>query len=200
MPIVAVPPLPLFMRPLYRGVPIKVLSTDEVYATADRYGDVAAWAREAGYDGVQLASANAKLIDQFLSPFYNRRTDEFGGSAENRARILRVIRRAIADRAGEDYACTVKIPAEKAPPLMPRTTKAEALELCRWAEEWGFHAVTPVEGSVFPDTTLSRGSTSKVWDNRSMMRRLEKAAPDRLRRTVILAGFALGGRARPLLP
>ena len=51
---------------------------------AARYGDVAAWAREAGYDGVQLGSANAKLLDQFLSPFYNRRTDEFGGSLENR--------------------------------------------------------------------------------------------------------------------
>ena len=40
---------------------------------AAQYGEVAAWAREAGYDGVQLGSANAKLLDQFLSPFYNRR-------------------------------------------------------------------------------------------------------------------------------
>ena len=41
--------------------------------------------REAGYDGMQLGSANAKLLDQFLSPFYNRRTDEFGGRREARA-------------------------------------------------------------------------------------------------------------------
>ena len=64
------------------------MTTDEVHALARRYGEVAAWAREAGYDGIQLGSANAKLLDQFLSPFYNRRTDEFGGSPERRARIL----------------------------------------------------------------------------------------------------------------
>ena len=48
-------------------------------------------------------SANAKLLDQFLSPFYNRRTDEFGGSLENRATVLRLIREAVAERAGADY-------------------------------------------------------------------------------------------------
>ena len=56
---------------------------------ATQYGEVAAWAREAGYDGIQLACSNAKLLDQFLSPFYNRRADEFGGSLEGRARLLR---------------------------------------------------------------------------------------------------------------
>ena len=56
------------------------MRTDEVHDMAVRFADSAAWAREAGYDGVQLGSANAKLLDQFLSPFYNRRTDEFGGS------------------------------------------------------------------------------------------------------------------------
>ena len=65
------------LRPAFRGVPVHVLTTDEVRAMAARYGEVAAWAREAGYDGMQLGSANAKLLDQFLSPFYNRRTDEY---------------------------------------------------------------------------------------------------------------------------
>src|SRR5881397_1312261 len=49
---------------------------------------------------LQLGSANAKLLDQFLSPFYNRRTDEFGGSLERRASILRLIRECVAERAG----------------------------------------------------------------------------------------------------
>ena len=49
---------------------------------AVQYGEAAAWAREAGYDGLQLASSNAKLLDQLLSPFWNRRDDEFGGSLE----------------------------------------------------------------------------------------------------------------------
>jgi len=88
------------------------MTTDEVRAMCTRYGDVAAWSREAGYDGVQLGSANAKLLDQFLSPFYNRRRDEFGGSLERRASVLRLIREAVAERAGADFPCLVKVPAE----------------------------------------------------------------------------------------
>src|SRR5205823_8140275 len=125
---------------------------------AVRFGDVAAWAREAGYDEIQLASGNAKLLHQFLSPFYNRRTDEFGGSVEKRARILFAIRQAVAERAGEDYACTVKVPVdEKAPFMLRRTTFEDGMEMCRLAQEWGYHAVTPVQLSVLPDTTLTRG-------------------------------------------
>jgi 2,4-dienoyl-CoA reductase-like NADH-dependent reductase (Old Yellow Enzyme family) len=177
-PILAPSPVPLALRPSFRGVPVHVMTTDEVHAMAARYGDVAAWAREAGYDGIQLASANAKLLDQFLSPFYNRRTDEFGGSAERRASLLRVIRESIGERAGWDFTCTVKVPVEKAPPLMPRTTFDEAMRVCELAQEWGYDSVTPVEVSVLPDTTLSRGGIpTSVWRNRSMRTRLARAAP-----------------------
>src|SRR5437763_43265 len=123
--LLAASPLPWLLRPTFRGVPIHVMTTDEVKAMAVRYGEIAAWTREAGYDGIQLGSANAKLLDQFLSPFYNRRTDEFGGSLERRASILRLIRECVAERAGSDYPCTVKVPAETAPPGFPRATEAE---------------------------------------------------------------------------
>src|SRR5439155_21006564 len=158
------------VRPAFAGVPVHVLTTDEVHGMAAKYGEVAAWAREAGYDGVQLASSNAKLLHQFLSPFYNRRTDEFGGSVEKRASLLRVIRRAVAERAGEDYACTVKIPVdEKGPPVFPRTGFEDGLEMCRLAQEWGYHAVTPVQLSVLPDTTLSKGDVpASLWRNKTM--------------------------------
>jgi 2,4-dienoyl-CoA reductase-like NADH-dependent reductase (Old Yellow Enzyme family) len=200
-PILAASPVPLLLRPAFRGVDVHVLTTAEVRAMATRYGEVAAWAREAGYDGIQLGSANAKLLDQFLSPFYNRRTDEFGGSLEGRARILRLIRSAVAERAGVDFPCTVKVPAETAPPGFPRTRSAEALELCRLVQEWGFDAITPVEVSVFPDTTLSRGGVpDSFWTNRGMADRLRTAAPARLRRTAITAGAWWGGRRAPFRP
>ena len=77
--------VPWQMKVGFRGVPVHAMTTDEVRALAAAYGRAAAWAREAGYDAMQLGNSNAKLLDQFLSPFYNRRTDEFGGSLENRA-------------------------------------------------------------------------------------------------------------------
>lgn len=200
-PILAASPVPRLLRPAFRGVDVHVMTTDEVRAMAARCGEVAAWAREAGYDGVQLGSANAKLLDQFLSPFYNRRTDEFGGSLEARARALRLIREAVAERAGADYPCTVKVPAERAPLGRPRSTPEDALRLCTLVEEWGFDAVTPVEVSVMPDTTLSRGGVpDSFWSNRGMAERLRRAAPSRRRRFVIQAGAWWGGRTAPFRP
>jgi len=200
-PLLAASPVPWVLRPAFAGVPVHVMTTDDVWAMVRRYGEVALWAREAGYDGIQLASANAKLLDQFLSPFYNRRTDEFGGSVARRAFLLKAIRDSVAERAGEDFTITVKIPAERAPVGMPRTTPAEALELCRMAEDFGYHAVTPVEVSVLPDTTLSRGGVpTSIWRNPSMKRRLREAAPGRLRRWVIVGGYVAGGRRARFTP
>ena len=193
------PPLPL--RPTFRGVPIHVLTTQEIRDLAERYGEVAAWCREAGYDGVQLGSANAKLLDQLLSPFYNRRDDEFGGSLDNRAKVLRLIREAVARHAGDDYPCTVKVPAETSLPLMPRTSHDEALRLCQLVEEFGFDAVTPVEVSVFPDTTLSRGGVpSSMWTHKGMAERMRKAAPSPVKRFTLRAGAWVGGKRAPFVP
>ena len=188
-----------YLKPVFRRVPVHVMTGAEVHAFAEQYGRVAGWAREAGYDGIQLGSSNAKLLDQFLSPFYNRRTDEFGGTSERRAWILKVVRDAVARHAGGDYTISVKIPvAEKAPPLLPRTSWEEGLRMAERCEEWGFHAVTPVHVSVFPDTTLSRGGVPRsIWNNPSMVARLEKAAPRRIDREVLKAGYWLGGRLSP---
>jgi 2,4-dienoyl-CoA reductase-like NADH-dependent reductase (Old Yellow Enzyme family) len=177
------------------------MSTDEVHAMAQHYGAIASWAREAGYDGVQLGSANAKLLDQFLSPFYNRRTDEFGGSTEARARVLFLIRQEVAEQAGTEFPCMVKIPVESAPLRFARATFDEALELARLVEEWGFDAVTPVNVSVLPDTTLSRGGVPDTFTTNSAMKtRLRAAAPSRFRRAVIVGGARFGARGAPFEP
>jgi 2,4-dienoyl-CoA reductase-like NADH-dependent reductase (Old Yellow Enzyme family) len=202
-PLLAPSPPRAWLKPVFRRAPVHAMATSEVRDMVARYGEVAAWAREAGYDGIQLASANAKLLDQFLSPFWNRRDDEYGGSARNRARLLEHIRGAVAERAGADFTCTVKVPiAEHAPPLAPRTTWAEGVELARWCEDFGFDSITPVEVSVFPDTTLSRGGVpTSIWRNPGMKRRLATAAPRRLERKVIEAGYvggALGARWKPV--
>jgi 2,4-dienoyl-CoA reductase-like NADH-dependent reductase (Old Yellow Enzyme family) len=191
-----------YLKPVFRRAPVHAMTTEEVHAMCATYGDVAAWAREAGYDGIQLASSNAKLLDQFLSPFYNRRTDEFGGSFDGRSRLLEVIREHVATRAGADYTCTVKVPiGEKAPPFTPHTTWDEGIKLATRCEELGYDSVTPVEVSVFPDTTLSRGGIPKsLWENASMKSRFATAAPRRFERAVLRAGYVFGGVTAPFIP
>ncbi len=194
-PLLAASKPPLALRPVYRRAPIHVMTGDDIRAMAVQYGEAAAWAREAGYDGLQLASSNAKLLDQLLSPFWNRRDDEFGGSLRNRARVLELIRQRIAERAGEDFTVTVKVPVgEKAPPFTRHTTWDEGLDLCRIVEEQGYDSVTPVQVSVFPDTTLSRGGIpASLWQNKAMQTRFRRAAPSRRERAVLTAGYVVGG-------
>ncbi len=75
------------------------------------FADSARRAKEWGFDGIQLHSAHGYLINQFLSPLANRRTDEYGGSAENRCRFLMEVYQAVRKQVGEDYPVMIKLNA-----------------------------------------------------------------------------------------
>lgn len=202
-PLRAVSSPPIHVRPALAGVPTKVLSMSDIYSFAEACGRSAEWAREAGYDGIQIASSNAKFVHQFLSPYYNRRNDEFGGSVRNRARILELLAERIREHAGADLPLTVKIPmGEDAPPLAPRTTLEEGLELCRLAEAFGYHAITPVGLSVFPHASLARGADpSDMLETVSIRRRFEQAlGGSRLKMAVLRWGYRRGAKAYPFAP
>lgn len=202
-PILGASKPPIHVKAALRGADVKVLSTAEVYELAAQFGRTASWAREAGYDGVQIASSNAKLIHQFLSPYYNRRSDEFGGSVRKRARILEVLASSIRERAGDDYPMTVKIPmGEDAPLLYPRTSFGEGIELCRMAESFGYDAITPVGLSIFPHASLARGAYPKAMlDTKSIRSRLEEAlGGSRFKMAVIRWGYRRAGAAYPFEP
>jgi len=202
-PLIAVSKPPVHVRPALRGVPIHVLTTSEIRDLAEAFGRSAAWAREAGYDGIQIASSNAKFIHQFISPYYNRRSDEFGGSTRNRARILELLAERIREHAGEDYPLTVKIPmGEDAPPFAPAIGHDEGLELCRLAEEFGYHAITPVGLSVFPHGSLCRGAyPSSVDDTASIQRRYDEAlGGSKFKMRVLRWGYRRAAKQYPFSP
>jgi len=73
------------------------LSVDEIKETVQDFAAAAKFASMAGFDGVEIHSANGYLIDQFLQSSSNKRTDEYGGSVENRTRILREVVEAIVE-------------------------------------------------------------------------------------------------------
>jgi 2,4-dienoyl-CoA reductase-like NADH-dependent reductase (Old Yellow Enzyme family) len=66
-------------------------------------------AQKAGFDGVQIHGAHGYLLSQFLSPYFNRRQDQYGGSIENRARIVLEVLRAIRGVVGKDYPVLIKM-------------------------------------------------------------------------------------------
>lgn len=88
---------------------IKTLNVDEI---AEIVGDFAAAARRckaAGFDFVEIHAGHGYLISSFLTPYFNRRTDRYGGSLENRWRFLLEILRAVKGAVGAEYAVGVKI-------------------------------------------------------------------------------------------
>jgi N-ethylmaleimide reductase len=87
--------------PLPTGLP-RALEASELPALAEDYAQAARNARAAGIDGVELHCSSGYLINQFLNPASNVRTDEFGGSAENRARFPLMVLKAMADAIGGD--------------------------------------------------------------------------------------------------
>ena len=80
----------------------RALGIEEIPALVESYAQAARNAREAGFDGVQIHAANGYLIDQFLRNGVNKRDDIYGGSPENRVRLLKEIVQAVADAVGAD--------------------------------------------------------------------------------------------------
>ncbi|MBM5456971.1 alkene reductase [Pseudomonas sp. P66] len=78
----------------------RALGRDEIFAIVEDYRNAAANAIAAGFDGVEVHAANGYLIDQFLRTTSNVRTDEYGGSRENRLRFLKEVMDAVSDEIG----------------------------------------------------------------------------------------------------
>jgi 2,4-dienoyl-CoA reductase-like NADH-dependent reductase (Old Yellow Enzyme family)/small ligand-binding sensory domain FIST len=90
----------------------RAMKVEEIHEMVRAFRNAAARARTAGFDGVQVHAAHGWLLSQFLSPFYNRRKDEYGGSLENRTRILIETVRGIREDHGPDFLLMVKINSE----------------------------------------------------------------------------------------
>jgi 2,4-dienoyl-CoA reductase-like NADH-dependent reductase (Old Yellow Enzyme family) len=90
------------------GQPV-AMSTEQIRETVERFATTAALAERAGFDGVEVHAAHGYLISQFLSPLVNRRTDEWGGTLENRARLLLEVVGAIRAAVSPSFAVGVKL-------------------------------------------------------------------------------------------
>ncbi len=87
------------------------LTKDEISRIVAAFGKAAYRAKMWGFDAVQLHSAHGFLINQFLSPLTNRRTDAYGGNMENRSRFLLEVYRKVREAVGMDYPVLVKLNA-----------------------------------------------------------------------------------------
>lgn len=90
------------------GTP-RALTEAEILDIIKRFGESARICKKAGFEGVQLHGAHGYLISQFLSPLTNQRTDQWGGSIENRMRFLLEVYKAVRQQTGSDFIVSVKL-------------------------------------------------------------------------------------------
>ncbi|MFH1087294.1 MAG: FAD-dependent oxidoreductase [Chloroflexota bacterium] len=96
------------------GLPsLRALTVDEIHRIIEEFGEAARRAREAGFDMVELQAGIGYFLNRFLSSYSNRRTDEYGGSIENRARLLVEITDRARRKAGSDYTIICRVSAEE---------------------------------------------------------------------------------------
>jgi 2,4-dienoyl-CoA reductase-like NADH-dependent reductase (Old Yellow Enzyme family) len=90
----------------------KGMTKEEIQSVINNFASAAERCKEAGADGVQIHGAHGYLLSQFLSPFFNKRKDEYGGDITGRAKIVFEVYSAIRDKVGADYPIWIKLNGE----------------------------------------------------------------------------------------
>jgi 2,4-dienoyl-CoA reductase-like NADH-dependent reductase (Old Yellow Enzyme family) len=100
---------PSAVEHLYTKITPVEMTVENIKTLIEAFGDAALRAKKGGFDGVQIHAAHGYMLNQFLSPYYNRRNDEYGGNTENRAKIIFEIYENIRKKTGEDFIISIKI-------------------------------------------------------------------------------------------
>jgi 2,4-dienoyl-CoA reductase-like NADH-dependent reductase (Old Yellow Enzyme family) len=123
----------------------KPMTKDEIDYIVEAFAEAGRRVKESGFDGVEIHAAHTYLINQFLSPYYNRRTDEYGGSLENRMRFLIEIFTTMREKVGDDFPILVKLTATEF--FEGGLSFEETKLICKRLEELGVDGIE-VSGNI----------------------------------------------------
>jgi len=123
----------------------KAMTKDEIAYIVNAFAAASLRAKKSGFDGVEIHAAHTYLINQFLSPYYNQRTDEYGGSLENRTRFLIDIIRETRKLVGNDFPILIKLTATEF--FEGGLTFEETRTVCKTLEHVGVDALI-ISGNI----------------------------------------------------
>ncbi len=123
----------------------KALSVSQIKKIITQFGDAAYRVKKAGCDGIELHASHGYLIQQFLSPETNKRTDQYGGSLENRMRFLLEIIDDVRKKCGKDYPLIVRLTVDEMYDKIGQSNKgytlSEGIEMAKILEKKGIDAI-----------------------------------------------------------
>ena len=165
----------------------KAMTIEQIASLVLAFGEAAARAKKAGFDGVEVHASGGYSLSQFLSPFFNHRQDEYGGNLENRARLLLEAVRTVRDTVGDAYPIMVKINVDDYLPGGFSTD--DMLQVAEWLETAGVDAIELNGGTILGLLTgKPNASFSRVERNGSYYEDAAKRYQERINLPLILDG------------
>lgn len=163
------------------------MTVDDIERTVKAFGDAAQRAVESDFDAIQIHAAHGYLLSQFLSPYYNKRDDAYGGTLENRARFVVRVYEEIRQRVGKVFPVMIKINSEDF--LEEGITVEEIIQVCHMLEDLGIDAIE-MSGGTFESgkNTPSRAGTSKSEDREAYHRKAAEIFKKEIKIPLILVG------------
>lgn len=131
-------PIPSFWFPELK---CRELTVDDIKFITDKVGYSAKLAMDAGADAVEMHAYGSYLADQFMTEAFNHRTDQYGGSLENRVRFLGECIEAVQRYCGKDFVQIVKFTPVHCMDVPGYRKLEEGVEIARLLEQWGAHAL-----------------------------------------------------------
>lgn len=144
---------------LRSGVAAQVMSWENISDVVAAYAKAALRCKEAGADAIQMHCAHGYLLSQFLSPYFNKRTDEFGGSIVGRAHLTFLVYDAIRNVVGQKFPIWAKINCKDM--TEPSLTQEESVWVCSELAARGLDAIE-LSGGVSVNTQSSSAQTVKT--------------------------------------
>jgi len=170
------------------GVLGREMTPEEIEQTIQSFVDAAQRSQQAGFDGVQIHAAHGYLLSQFLSPYFNKRTDEYGGSVENRTRIVLAILTGIKAALGRMFPVLVKINCDDY--INGGLTVEQMLQIARMLEEAGIDGIELSGGTVYAASQYNpvRRGKLKSEEDEGYYREAAKLYKDGIGVPLILVG------------
>lgn len=132
---------PSSIKNIVTGITPKEASKEDIKKIVSDFGNAAKRAKMAGFDAVQIHAAHGYLLSQFLTPYYNRRTDEYGGNIHNRSRIIYEVIQEIKNQVGDDFPLMIKLNFDDFMDDNEGLTEIESLEVFKKVSELGIDII-----------------------------------------------------------
>lgn len=137
------------------------LTVDEIKIIEKQFGDSVERAKKCGFDGIEIHAGHGYLISQFLSPYSNKRIDQYGGSLINRSHFLKEIVEEVRSRVGKDFPIIVRTSAKE---FMPGGIDiSDTRAICMLLEQWGVNGLHISVGTYGDNTNVPSMFTSHGW-------------------------------------